>query len=215
MATFAIPAALREDSGKGASRRLRRRGMVPAVVYGGERPPRSIEVEHRLVAKASEDEAFYTTIIDLIVDEKRKQRVVLRDMQRHPYRAQIMHLDFMRISDDEKLRISVPLHFINEDKSPAGKMSGVVISHLLTEVEILCLPKDLPEYIEVDLSALEVGGIMHLSEIKAPEGVEFPGLQTEDGEDPVIVSAQHVGGSSESESDDDDAEDVGGEEITE
>ncbi|GJM09312.1 MAG: 50S ribosomal protein L25 [Lysobacteraceae bacterium] len=210
MAKFAIPASLREDQGKGASRRLRHRGMLPAVVYGGDRKPASIEIEHRVAAKAAEDEAFYTSIIDLVVDDKRRQRVVLRDMQRHPFKAQIMHMDFMRISDDEKLTMHVPLHFTNESSSPAGKKSGVVISHLISDVEILCLPKDLPEFIEVDLSDMDVGNIIHLSEIKLPEGVEIPSLQIEDADDSAVVMAQHVTVVSETEETEDGDDEAAG-----
>ena len=140
----------RKDEGKGASRRLRHAGMIPAIVYGGEDKPQNIELEHEKTWIASQHEWFYASILTLDIDGK-PQQVLLRDMQRHPFKQLIMHLDFQRVSDNEVLRVSVPLHFVNAEKSPAGKTGGVVIMHELTEVEISCLPKDLPEFIEIDL----------------------------------------------------------------
>ena len=186
-----IAAAIREDMGKGASRRLRRDGRVPAVLYGGDRDPVSLTVEHKQILHEAEQESFYSSILELSVDDGRTQQVVLRDMQRHPYKQQILHLDFMRVSATEVLRISLPFHFVGEDVSPAGKASGVVVQHLMNEVEVSALPKDLPEYLEVDLSNLDAGDAVMLTDIKLPEGVEVPVLATAD--EPIMVAnAIHI-----------------------
>lgn len=190
--TYEVQAELREDVGKGASRRLRRANKTPAVVYGGTRPPTNLMVDHDFLLHAADDEAFHASILELKVADGRRQRVVLRDLQRHPYKKRILHVDFQRISDDHELRLSVPLHFINEAISPAGKKAGVVISHQITELEISALPKDLPEFIEVDLAKLKPGERIMLSEIKLPEGVTVPALQHGDDYDEVVVSAVYV-----------------------
>lgn len=180
---FKIPAEIRTDVGKGASRRLRHANRVPAVVYGGERQPVSITIDHDSLMHQAADQAFHSSILELRVDDKR-QKVVLRDLQRHPFRARIMHADFLRISDNQPLRIEVPLAFVNEEASPAALEPGVVISHQMMEVEIESLPADLPEHLEVDLSALEPGESIMLSEIPLPEGVIIPVLHhAEEGED--------------------------------
>ena len=153
MSEHTIKAAGRTDEGKGASRRLRHAAQIPAIVYGGKSEPKSIQLEHEHIWLASQHEWFYSSILNLDIDGKVEQ-VLLRDMQRHPYRQLIMHLDFQRISANETLRASVPLHFINEELSPAGKASDVVVMKELTQVEVSCLPKDLPEFIEVDLAEL-------------------------------------------------------------
>jgi len=186
-----IPAKRRSDEGKGASRRLRRSGMLPAVVYGGKEEPQSIQMEHNTVWLASQNEWFYSAILDLDLEGKR-QKVLLRDLQRHPFKPVLLHVDFQRVSENEALRARVPLHFIDQAKSPAGKTSGVVISHHLTEVEVSCLPKDLPEYIELDLSGLKVGDIIHLSELKLPAGVEIPDLKLGKDHDVAVVAAAFV-----------------------
>lgn len=183
-----VPAELRSDQGTGASRRLRHAGKVPAILYGGERKPVALAVDHAFLLLATEHDNFYTSLLEISADGK-TQTVVLRDLQRHPYKRQIMHLDFQRIDEKEELSMHVPLHFIGEEKSPAGKMAGVVVQHQLIELEITCLPKDLPEYIEVDLSALEPGQVIHVSEVKLPEGVRLAGDL--DGDLPVI-NAGHI-----------------------
>ncbi len=141
-----IKAESRKDEGKGASRRLRRAGNVPAVLYGAKEAPVSLQLEHNAVYLAGQHEWFYSSILDLSLDGD-VQKVLLRDMQRHPFKQQIMHLDFQRVDESKVLRTAVPLHFLNEDKSPAGKSAEVVVTHELNEVEIECLPKDLPEFI--------------------------------------------------------------------
>lgn len=184
-----IKATVRADAGKGASRRLRRTGQVPAVVYGGHAEPTSIEILHNTVWLASAHEWFYSSIIDLNVDGQ-VQKVILRDMQRHPVKPVIMHMDFLRVSADEALRVRVPLHFLNQDTSPAGKSGGVVITHEVNEVEVSCLPANLPEYIELDLSGLKAGDTVHLSDIKLPAGVEIPELKLGKEHDVAVVIAR-------------------------
>lgn len=186
-----ITAAGRKDEGKGASRRLRRAAQIPAVIYGGHADPQSIQLEHEKTWLASQHEWFYSSILDLEVDGK-VQKVLLRDMQRHPFKQLIMHLDFQRVSENEAIRVSVPLHFLNEDKSPAGKSAEVVVTHELNEINVSCLPKDLPEYIEVDLSDLALGATVHLSQIKLPKGVEIPELKLGADHDVAVVVARHA-----------------------
>ncbi|WP_454829579.1 50S ribosomal protein L25/general stress protein Ctc [Pseudoxanthomonas wuyuanensis] len=188
--THEIQVQRREDEGKGASRRLRRAGTVPAIVYGGELKPVSIQLNHNEVWLASQNDWFYSSILDLSLNGD-IQKVLLRDMQRHPFKQQIMHLDFQRVNENETLRASVPLHFLNEDKSPAGKSAEVVVTHELNEVQISCLPKDLPEFIEVDLAELAVGDVIHLSNIKLPAGVELPELKLGKEHDVAVVIAKH------------------------
>jgi large subunit ribosomal protein L25 len=187
-----LSADIREDVGKGASRRLRHAGRVPAVIYGGEKDPVALTLEHREVWHAAENEAFFSSILEIRVGDGRTQQVVIRDMQRHPFKPTIMHVDFMRISEKEELRISLPLHFVGEDQSPAGKEAGVVIQHQLTELEISALPKDLPEYIEVDLSALEPGGAIMLADLTVPEGVTLLSLTEDEDSNVMVANAVHI-----------------------
>ncbi|MBO9663646.1 50S ribosomal protein L25/general stress protein Ctc [Dokdonella sp.] len=189
--THQINVQKRDDQGKGASRRLRRDGFVPAIVYGGELQPVSIQLLQKDVWHASQNEWFYSSILDLSLNGD-VQKVLLRDMQRHPFKQLVLHLDFQRINENEAIRVRVPLHFLNQEGSPAGKTSGVVITHELNEIEVSCLPKDLPEYVEVDLGALNVGDIMHLSEIKLPKGVEIPELRLGKEHDHAVVVAKEV-----------------------
>jgi large subunit ribosomal protein L25 len=186
-----IEVELREAGGKGASRRLRHAGKVPAIVYGGEFEPKSIQIHHNTVWLMSHHEWFYSAILDLSLDGD-VQPVLLRDMQRHPFKPQILHLDFQRVNLNEAIRVRVPLHFLNEDTSPAGKTSGVVVSHAMTDVEVSCLPRNLPEFIEVDLGALSTGDIIHLSDIKLPDGVEIPELKFGKEHDHAVVTAREV-----------------------
>jgi large subunit ribosomal protein L25 len=191
MSEHIIQAVGRKDEGKGASRRLRRSGFIPAVVYGGQSAPKSIQLEHEKIWIASQNEWFYSSILTLEVDGQRES-VLLRDIQRHPYKQLIMHLDFQRVDANQALRVKVPLHFLNQEKSPAGKTAGVVILHELNEIEISCLPKDLPEFIEVDLGELKVGDIVHLSDLKLPAGVEIPELKLGKEHDVAVVIAKHA-----------------------
>ncbi|PKM05982.1 MAG: 50S ribosomal protein L25 [Gammaproteobacteria bacterium HGW-Gammaproteobacteria-4] len=188
--THKLSATARGDQGKGASRRLRRLGRLPAVVYGGHKEPSSIEMHHNDVFLASAHEWFYSSLIELDIDGK-SERVLLRDMQRHPFKPVILHLDFLRVSENEALRARVPLHFLNQESSPAGKSASVVIHHDMTELEVSCLPKDLPEFIAVDLANLALGDIIHLSELVLPAGVEVPALKLGKEHDVAVVSAKH------------------------
>jgi large subunit ribosomal protein L25 len=189
--TFEIVAESRSDMGKGASRRLRRQGMVPAIVYGGHQDPEMIALGHNALLRHLEHEAFYSHVLTLKVGEA-ESKVVLKDLQRHPARPLVMHADFQRVSADEKLRMMVPLHFINEGSSKGVKAGGQA-SHTLTEVEITCLPKDLPEFIAVDMAEMELGDILHLSELPLPEGVAL--AHAPDPDVPVvIIHTGHVGG---------------------
>lgn len=181
----------RTDAGKGASRRLRHADKVPAIVYGGELPPVQVQMAHNDVWHASQNEWFYSSIMNLSLGGD-VQKVLLRDMQRHPFRQQIMHLDFMRVSADELIRIRIPLRFINQEDSPAAKHPNVVIMHEMTDVEISCLPGNLPQYLEADLSALEIGDTLLLSSVVLPEGVEIPELLLEGAHDSVIVAARET-----------------------
>ena len=173
MNDFTLNAEQRSDLGKGASRRLRRiASLVPAVVYGGDKAPESISMLAKEVAKLLENEAAFSHVIELNVAGK-KQNVLIKALQRHPAKGHVMHADFIRVVAGQKLTAIVPVHFINEE-APVKK--GGEISHTTTELEVTCLPKDLPEFIEVDLGALEIGSNVHLSELKAPKGVEFVAL---------------------------------------
>jgi large subunit ribosomal protein L25 len=186
-----IRATVRNDEGKGASRRLRRAAQIPAIIYGGTAAPKSIQLEHEKTWLASQNEWFYSSILSLDVDGK-VESVLLRDIQRHPYKQIIMHLDFQRVDANQALRAKVPLHFVNQDTSPAGKTAGIVITHEVNEIAISCLPKDLPEFVEVDLSSLKPGDTVHLSEIKLPAGVEVPELKLGADHDVAVVIARHA-----------------------
>ena len=190
MAEHNIKAAGRKDEGKGASRRLRHAGLIPAVIYGGEAAPQSLQLEHEKTWLLSQNEWFYSSILDLDIDGK-VQKALLRDIQRHPFKQIIMHIDFQRVDENKPLRTAVPLHFLNEDTSPAGKAVEVVVTHELTEVVIECLPKDLPEFIEVDLAELTVGTILHMSDIQLPAGVSIPELKLGKEHDLAVVIAKH------------------------
>ena len=190
MSEHNISATSRKDEGKGASRRLRHAGLIPAVIYGGEAAPQSIQLEHEKTWLASQHEWFYSSILDLNVDGK-VQKALVRDIQRHPYKQVIMHIDFQRVDENKALRTAVPLHFANEDKSPAAKSAEVVVTHELNEVVVECLPKDLPEFIELDLSTLDVGQIVHLSDLKLPAGVSIPQLKLGKEHDLAVGIAKH------------------------
>jgi large subunit ribosomal protein L25 len=182
--SFEVNAEPRVMSGTGASRRLRRAGQVPAIVYGGHQDPEMVSVSHNELLKHLEHEAFYSHVLDLRIGDRGPVKVVLKDLQRHPAKPFVQHVDFMRITQDEKLRMTVPLHFVNEERCKGVKMGGQV-SHHVTEVEILCLPKDLPEFIALDMSDLDVGQIIHLSEIPLPPGVSL--AHAPDPDEPVVI----------------------------
>jgi large subunit ribosomal protein L25 len=187
-----ILAEIREDVGKGASRRLRRQGKIPAVLYGGKKDPATLTLDHDTLLHAAEQESFYSSILEIKVADGRSQKVVVRDVHHHPYKPQIMHFDFMRVSAEEVLKMSVPIHYINEEESEAGKASGVVIQHLVTEIEIAALPENLPEYLDVDLKDLNAGDVVMLTDIKLPEGVEIPALAGDDVDEVMIANTVHI-----------------------
>ena len=174
MEQLELKAQLRTDQGKGASRRLRRNGLVPAIMYGAEKKPVSLSVSQNELLKHLENEAFYSQILTINIDGQ-SERVILKDLQRHPYRPLVMHLDLQRVSESQKLQMRVPLHFINAEKCKGVKQGGGVISHHMSEVEISCLPKNLPEFIQVDLENVQLNEILHLSDLVPPAGVELLG----------------------------------------
>ena len=183
---FDLIADIREDQGKGASRRLRHQGKVPAIIYGAGRPPRALVFDHNRVILKLENESFYSSILNIKVGEK-SQAAILKDVQRHPARPQVMHMDFQRIVEDEEIKMLVPIHFDGEDVAPGVKDGGGKVSHLITELEIVCLPKHLPEYLEIDVSELELDAMLKMSDIKLPEGVSVPALaQGEEADRPVV-----------------------------
>ncbi|MCA1797945.1 MAG: 50S ribosomal protein L25/general stress protein Ctc [Xanthomonadaceae bacterium] len=199
MATdFILNAEKRDDQGKGASRRLRRAGRVPGIIYGGDATPEPISLDHNEMLRNTAHEAFYSHILTVKLGGKDVQ-ALLKDMQRHPAKAQIVHVDLLRVQADKEVRVHVPLHFLNEKTSPGVKTAGGVVSHHLIEVEIECLPKDLPEFIEVDCGTMEIGDALHLTDLKLPEGTELVALmhgEVKDHDQPV-VSIHHARVSSE------------------
>jgi large subunit ribosomal protein L25 len=193
-ANFTVTAELRTDQGKGASRRLRRTGQFPGILYGAHKEPTMISLSHSEIVRHLEEESFYSNLLTLNLSGQ-QETVVLKDLQRHPAKPFILHADFQRVQADKKIRLNVPLHFINESKCPGVKAGGKV-SHQLTDVEITCLPKDLPEFIEVDMSTMELGDVLHLSELKLPPGVEYP---SSEGEDYIVVNIHTGHGGAEEE----------------
>lgn len=186
--TFSLKAEVRDDKGKGASRRLRRQGRVPGIIYGAGKDPVSISVDHDELINHLKHEAFYSHVLEITVGKK-KEKAVLKDLQRHIYKTTVVeHLDLQRVSATEKLRMQVPLHFEGEKECPGVKLRGGVITHNLVNVEVSCLPKDLPEYIEVDVSQLDLGGSLHLSDLTMPSGVELVELMHGDDHDQQVVS---------------------------
>lgn len=180
-----ISADKRTVQGKGASRRLRRSGKVPGVIYGGEQPAESIEFDHNDLYHKLQMEAFHASILALSISGA-KESVLLRDVQMHPFKPKVLHVDFQRIAKDKKIHMKVPLHFINAEVSPGVKTSGGIVSHVMTEVDISCLPADLPEFISVDLIDLAAGHTLHLSDLVLPERVEVPALTK--GEDLPVAT---------------------------
>jgi large subunit ribosomal protein L25 len=190
-----VVANVRNLQGTSASRRLRRSGKVPGILYGGAGTPTAIEVDHNGLYHALRVEAFHSSILDMELDGK-GEKVLLRDVQWHPYKAQVMHIDFQRVTADTKIHVKVPLHYVNQDQSPAVKLASAIVSHVLTEIEVVCLPANLPEFIEVDLSGLTAGHPLHVSDVTFPTGVT-PLLRVR--ENPVLVVATVKGGEAEAE----------------
>jgi large subunit ribosomal protein L25 len=184
--SFELNAEFRETQGKGASRRLRHEGKVPAILYGGHSEARALTLSHQKLLIMLENERFYSTILSLKVGDQ-TQAAILKDVQRHPFKNAIVHIDFQRVEDNQPIRMSIPLHFVGAAVSPGVKTQGGMVSHMRNEVEVSCLPKDLPEFIEVDLSGLSINESIHLSQLKVPEGVELLALAKED----IAVVAIH------------------------
>jgi large subunit ribosomal protein L25 len=190
-----INAVKRDVKGTGASRRLRRAGNVPGVVYGAGKSAVNLEVNHKDLFLQFRHEAFHASILSLNLDGK-KEDVLLRDFQMHPVRNTIQHIDFQRVSATEKIHVKVPFHFLNGEIAPGVKLGGGIVAHIMTEAEVSCLPKDLPEFLEVDLANLEIGSSVHLSQITLPKGVEFVQL-AHDNDAAVAAIAKTRGGMSD------------------
>ncbi len=187
MQLFEINAEPRGDVGKGASRRLRRDGKLPGVVYGSKKDAMPITLKQNDVLHQLENEAFYSSILTLNISSQ-KEQVILKDLQRHPYKLTLLHIDFQRIDEKEKLTIRIPIHFINESKCIGVKQGGGVISRIMNELEISCLPKDLPEFIEVDMENIDLGDTVHLGDLKLPEGVEsYALIHGGDPDQPIVT----------------------------
>ncbi len=176
MQVYELKAEPRNELGKSASRRLRRSGRIPGTVYGANKEPQSISLLHDEVLHQLDHEAFYSSVLTINVSAE-SERVVVKDLQRHPYKLEILHIDFLRIDEKQKITMRVPIHFLNEQQCVGVKSGGGVVSRIMTELEISCLPADLPEYIDVDLANVNVGEAVHLSDIVLPEGVEIYALQ--------------------------------------
>lgn len=166
-----VVATTRQAQGTGASRRLRRSGKVPGIIYGTSAQPTPIELDHNSLFHALRKESFHASILELELDGKGVEQVLLRDVQMHAFKPQVLHVDFQRVAANEKIHVKVPLHFVNAEHSPAVKQSAAVVSHVFTEIDVSCLPQDLPEFIEVDLAHLSVGQTIHLNDLKLPNGV--------------------------------------------
>ena len=182
---FEITAEPRNDQGKGASRRLRHAGKVPAVIYGGHADARSVSFEHHRLLQLVDNEKFYSSIISVTVGGE-KQPTIVKDVQMHPARPAVLHVDLQRVSENEKIRLHLPIHFKGEAASPGVKTQGGVVSHMMADVEISCLPKDLPEFLEVDMSAMNLNDTIHLGDIALPPGVTIAALAH--GRNPPVVS---------------------------
>ncbi|HWP94951.1 MAG TPA: 50S ribosomal protein L25/general stress protein Ctc [Gammaproteobacteria bacterium] len=189
--SFTLTAEVRNDQGKGASRRLRRAGKVPGILYGAHKEPQLIAFDHHELERSLKNEAFYSHILTIKVGGEEQQAIV-KDVQRHPAKPQITHIDLQRVSEHEEIRVHVPLHFINEGAAIGVKQQGGVISHNLIEVEVACLPRYLPEYIEVDVKDLELGKALHLSDLKLPEGVRLVALSHGPEHDLPVVAIHHA-----------------------
>ena len=198
MNLFELNAELRTDLGKGASRRLRRLAdKVPAIIYGGGAEPQPLMLRHSEVLQHVEHEAFYSHILTLTIDGQ-KHKAILKDMQRHPFKPKVTHMDFQRVSDTDVISMSVPIHFVNESACPGVKAGGQIQHHLNT-LDISCQAKDLPEFVEIDVTDLDVNGVIHLSDIKMPAGVSIVELSHGSDHDQAVVSVHRRGGATESQ----------------
>ena len=203
-AIFNLDASVRTDLGKGASRRLRREDKLPGIIYGGEEAPVSITLDHNKVNNSADFEAFYSHVLTLNLDGKPVE-VLVKDMQRHPYKPKIMHIDFQRVVAGQDVHTNVPLHFVNEEKSAAVKAGGIA-EHHVTEIEVTCQPKDLPEFIEVDMAAVEMGQTVHLSDLTLPAGVSSVELaKNDEAHDLAVVTVKPAPKAAETDEDGEEA----------
>jgi large subunit ribosomal protein L25 len=187
--SFEIAAEFRDgQQGKGASRRLRRSGKVPAILYGGHIEPRQLVLDHQKLIQMLDNERFFSTILSIKVGSE-SQAAILKDVQRHPAKHQVLHLDLQRVLDNEKIRMTIPLHFKGDTSCPGVKTQGGIISHLLNDVQVSCLPKDLPEFLELDMSQMNINDMKRLSDIQLPPGVELVDLAH--GRDEAVASIHH------------------------
>ncbi|AGM41503.1 50S ribosomal protein L25/general stress protein Ctc [Spiribacter salinus M19-40] len=209
-----LDATVREDQGKGASRRLRRAKQIPGILYGAGKKPVSLTFDEEQVLRLMREETFFSQILDVKVKGKRVEKAILKDLQRHPFKPLVSHMDLLRIKAGEKMRQTVPIHYLNQEDAVGVKLGGGLVHHDAIEIEVECLPDDLPEAIDVDIAELELGSSIHLSEIHAPEGVVFPGLDPDTDHDPVLVSIhaprKAVEEDTEEEAGESDAGDTGG-----
>lgn len=188
--SFELQAESRSQFGKGHTRRMRRiENKIPGVIYGAHKETASITLDHNEVLKALENEAFYSHILTINLNNK-KEKVILKDLQRHVYKPKITHMDFLRVSSHEALKIRIPIHFKNEDLAPGVKLDGGIINHYISDVEISCLPADLPEFLEIDVAELNIGDVIYLSQIQLPQGVSIVELQHGEGHDQAVVGLQ-------------------------
>jgi large subunit ribosomal protein L25 len=191
-----VVATARKEQGSSASRRLRRAGQVPGIVYGGSVEPTRVAIEHNPLYHALRVEAFHSSILDMEIDGS-PEKVLLRDVQWHPYKPVVMHIDFQRVDASQKITVKVPLHFVNQENSPAVKLSGAIIGHVVNEIEISCLPGNLPSFIEVDLSNLGTAQTIHANDLTLPAGVS---LATHGSDNPVLVTVTIPAGGADSDS---------------
>lgn len=198
---FELNAELRSDKGKGASRRLRREAdLVPAILYGGDKDPQPLSIAHKDLYKACQNEAFFSHIITIQADGK-SQEAILKDLQRHPAKDRIMHADFQRIQADQEITVEVPFHFLNEDKCIGVRQGGGMVSHNMNSVEVVCLPRNLPEFIEIDVEDLNIGDSIHLSQVNLPDGVSIPELAQGEEHDHVVVAIHEQKRAADAEAD--------------
>ena len=210
---FELSAELREDMGKGASRRLRRLAdQIPAIIYGGNMDPQPLTMIRKDLEKALENEAFFSHVLTIKVGSD-VQKAILKDLQRHPAKNRVMHADFLRVDENTAVKVNVPIHFINEEKSHGVKMEGGIIQHQVTDIEVSCLPGDIPEYVEVDMLEVKIGDIIHLSDIQLPEGVTSVALALGEDHDLAVASIIAPRGSSDAEEELEAAADEAGEEA--
>ena len=201
---FNLDASVRTDLGKGASRRLRREDKLPGIIYGGEEAPVSITLDHNKVNNSADFEAFYSHVLEINLDGKVVE-VLVKDMQRHPFKPKITHIDFQRVIAGQDVHTNVPLHFVNEEKSAAVKAGGIA-EHHVTEIEVTCLPKNLPEFIEVDMAGVEMGQTLHLSDLTLPAGVSSVELaKNDEAHDLAVVTVKPAPKAADAEEDGEEA----------